>query len=57
MMKEPYFLKNKEWYSEYYDDKWHLHYNLTDKALKEAIESYDKYYKTLKYAEKHNIDL
>ena len=57
MMEEPYFLKDKEWYSEYYDDKWHLHYNLTDKAPKEAIKSYDKYYKTLKYAEIHNINL
>ena len=57
MMEEPYFLKNKKWYSEYYDNKGHLRYNLADKAPKEVIESYAKYYKTLMYAEKHDIDL
>ena len=57
MMEEPYFLKNKKWYSEYYYNKGHLRYNLADKAPKEAIESYAKYYKTLMYAEKHDIDL
>ena len=36
------FLKNKEWY--YYDKKEKI-YKLTDKAPKEAIESYNKFYK------------
>lgn len=42
--KEPYFLKNKDWY--YYDNKNYC-YRLTKKATKEAKASYDKYYKNL----------
>ena len=57
MMEMPYFLQDKEWYTEYHDNKGHIHYKLTGKAPKEAIKSYNKYYKTLRYAEKHNIDL
>lgn len=37
----PYFMTNKEWY--YYDEKEEK-YKLTDKAPKEAIESYKEYY-------------
>ena len=57
MMDMPYFLENQEWYTEYRDGRGRLKFKLTDKAPKEAIESYYKYYKTLKYAEKHNINL
>ena len=39
--KIPYFMKNKEWY--YYDEKEEK-YKLTDKAPKEAIESYKEFY-------------
>lgn len=56
MMEMPYFLENEEWYIEYRDERGHLNYKLTSKAPKEAIKSYNKYYKTLRYAEKHNID-
>ena len=38
---EPYFLENKEWY--YYDEREEI-YKLTDKAPKEAIESYKEFY-------------
>jgi hypothetical protein len=38
---EPYFMKNKDWY---YFDKEEWRYKLTDKATKEAIESYNKFY-------------
>ena len=51
------FLKDIVWYTEYYDGKGHKHYKLTNKAPKEAMKSYCKYYKTLEYAEKHNINL
>ena len=37
----PYFMTNKEWY--YYDEEEEK-YKLTDKAPKEAIESYKEYY-------------
>ena len=42
--KKPYFMINKEWF--YYNVK-EFKYMLTDKATKEAKESYDKYYKEL----------
>ena len=42
--KEPYFLINKDWY--YYDDE-EFCYKLTDKATKEAIESYKEFYDLL----------
>lgn len=38
---KPYFMKNKEWF--YYDVKT-FKYKLTDKATKEAIDSYNEYY-------------
>ena len=46
MLKEkmPYFLTNKDWY--YYDMNTGR-YKLTDKATKEAIDSYNKYYEEL----------
>jgi len=37
----PYFIMNDEWY--YYDEEEEI-YKLTDKAPKEAIESYNKFY-------------
>ena len=37
----PYFFTNKEWY--YYDEKEEI-YKLTDKAPKEAIDSYNEFY-------------
>lgn len=43
-LNEPYFTKNKEWY--FFDEKeWK--YKLTDKAPKEAIESYNEFYSEL----------
>lgn len=40
----PYFMSNSEWF--YFDEKeWK--YFLTDKAPKEARESYDEFYKNL----------
>ena len=41
---KPYFMENKEWF--YLDYKEHK-YKLTDKAPKEAIESYKKFYEAL----------
>ena len=42
--KEPYFLSNKDWH--YYDEE-EFCYKLTDKATKEAIESYKEFYELL----------
>ncbi len=42
MKKEPYFLSNKEWY---YFDELEFCYKLTDKAPKEAVKSYNEFYK------------
>lgn len=44
MLKEPYFLENKEWY--YFDEK-DFCYKLTDKATEKAKQSYKKYYEEL----------
>lgn len=42
IQEKPYFMNNEEWY--YYD--WEdMKYKLTEKAPKEAIESYKKFYK------------
>lgn len=41
---EPYFMKNDEWY---YFDEADFKYKLTDKAPKEAIDSYNKFYDVL----------
>lgn len=43
--EKPYFMKNKEWY--YFDEDDFI-YKLTNKAPKEAIESYKEFYKILK---------
>lgn len=40
----PYFMNNEEWY--YFDWK-EMKYKLTNKATKEAIESYNKFYENL----------
>ena len=42
--ERPYFLSNKKWY--YYDEE-EFCYKLTDKATKEAIESYKEFYDLL----------
>jgi hypothetical protein len=42
--KEPYFLSDKEWY--YYDEE-EFCYKLTNKATKEAVESYKEFYDLL----------
>jgi hypothetical protein len=39
--KPPYFMENKDWY---YFDKEEWCYKLTDKAPKEAVESYKEFY-------------
>ena len=41
LLDRPYFMTNKEWY--YYDEKEEK-YKLTDKATKEAIDSYNEFY-------------
>ena len=41
---EPYFMTNKDWF---YFDEEEFCYKLTDKAPKEAIESYKEFYKML----------
>jgi hypothetical protein len=43
-IEEPYFMKNEDWY---YFDEVEFKYKLTDKATKEAIKSYEEYYKLL----------
>lgn len=43
-LEMPYFMQNKEWY--YYDEEEEI-YKLTEKASKEAIESYKEFYKEL----------
>ena len=51
LLPEPYFLKNEEWYVEHKGLPRFLggnidrRYTLTDKAPKEAVESYNEYYK------------
>lgn len=40
--KEPYFMKNEEWYT---FDEINFKYVLTDKAPQEAIDSYNEFYK------------
>lgn len=44
LANKPYFMKNKEWY--YFDEKEFV-YKLTDKAPKEAKESYEQFYMLL----------
>ena len=47
---EPYFLKNKDWYiinedlPKFLGGTVERYYTLTDKAPKEAIDSYNKFY-------------
>ena len=41
-MSKPYFMENEEWY--YYDEEEGI-YKLTDKATREARESYKEFYK------------
>lgn len=43
-LSDVYFLKNKDWY--YFDKEKHKLF-LTDKAPKEAIESYNEFYEKL----------
>lgn len=50
--KEPYFMKNKEWY--YYDVKIGR-YQLTDKAPKKAVESFKEIYRKLDYQKSKHI--
>lgn len=45
MYKEPYFFKNKEWYERYLEDGIPC-VRLTDAAPKEAIDSYNEYFKS-----------
>ena len=41
LQSRPYFMTNPEWY---YHDKKEWKYKLTDKAPKEAVESYKEFY-------------
>lgn len=50
--KEPYFMKNKEWY--YYVVKIGR-YQLTDKAPKKAVESFKEFYRKLDYQKSKHI--
>lgn len=43
IVEMPYFMTNEDWY--YYDDEEEI-FKLTDKAPKEAIESYIEFYGT-----------
>jgi hypothetical protein len=44
ILEMPYFMTDKEWF--YFDEKeWK--YKLTEKATKEAMESYKEFYKNL----------
>jgi len=42
--EKPYFLSNSEWY---YFDEVDYCYKLTDKAPKDAVQSYNEFYKSL----------
>ena len=53
MAKEPYFMKNKNWY--YYDIKTGK-YKLTDKAPQKAIDSYNEFYKKINNQENITLD-
>ena len=44
ILLKPYFMENEEWY---YYDFVKMVYKLTEKAPKEAIESYKEFYKKL----------
>lgn len=48
----PYFITNKEWY--YYDEKDEI-FKLTDKAPKDAIESYKIFYEELQKENEYGI--
>lgn len=43
-ISEPYFMKNEKWY--FFDEVEEI-YKLTKEAPKEAIESYEEFYKIL----------
>lgn len=43
MMNEPYFMKNKEWYTETRDENGWSVYKLTSKAPKKAVESFNAF--------------
>lgn len=52
MMERPTFMENKEWYyNDENEEPWKLYettcYKLTDKAPREAVESYKKYCTTI----------
>lgn len=53
LLDKPYFLTNEEWYIEITNKPSFLlkgdkrRYKLTDKAPKEAVDSYNKYYEKL----------
>lgn len=48
MIEKPYFLSNEDWYI--YNEK-KFRYELTDKATKEAKESYNEFYSLLESTE------
>ena len=52
---EPYFMKNKEWYT-YDENDTKRPFKLTDKAPPRAKRSYLKYYKMIDEASKPYID-
>ena len=54
LLDKPYFLSNKDWYIEDKDipsflkgKKYKRRFKLTDKAPKEAVKSYNDYYRML----------
>lgn len=53
LLKKPYFLKNKEWYTEnkgipiFLGGDVKRQYILTNKATQKAIDSYNEYYNTI----------
>lgn len=46
-LSKPYFMENDEWY---FWDEIEFEYKLTDKAPKEAVDSYKKFYEELEHS-------
>ena len=47
MLREPYFLKNPEWFVERWDEDGNVTYELTERAPEEAVKSFKEYQQTM----------
>lgn len=47
MLREPYFLKNPEWFVERRDEEGNVDYELTERAPEEAVKSFKEYQRTM----------